>query len=221
MMVDLLVSDLDFTLTKISTLLGFMDYAILEGIISQETADRKNELLEKTKNGKMSYIEGVAAFNALFASSISGLHAEKIAAAVNSFFSPTHFRDFAIKMKKPVRHIIVSATPYIISSKYASELGAELIAPRLEVLDGAFTGRFSYEIFSMDSKSTALRNRGIYSMDVAIGDSMQDLSFLEMAEHPIAVYPKQDLKKIAELKGIPVVYDDNKLLKIIELISRA
>ncbi|MBK5285573.1 MAG: HAD-IB family hydrolase [Bacteroidia bacterium] len=81
--------------------------------------------------------------------------------------------------------VIVSASLEYYLSDWCKSVGADLIATRLEIIDGKITGNFSGK--NCYGKEKAIRIREKYSLDsfdkiVAYGDSIGDKEMLELAD---------------------------------------
>lgn len=77
-----------------------------------------------------------------------------------------------------------------------------VLAVRVAIENGVATDCLG-EITSGPGKARALREVLKAPLDVSFGNSMFDLEMLELARHPFAVNPNDDLRKIAEQRGWP------------------
>jgi len=77
-----------------------------------------------------------------------------------------------------------------------------VLAVRVAIENGVATDHLG-EITSGPGKARALRGVLKAPLDVSFGNSMFDLEMLELARHPFAVNPNDDLRKIAEQRGWP------------------
>lgn len=77
-----------------------------------------------------------------------------------------------------------------------------VLAVRVAIENGVATDRLG-EITSGPGKARALREVLKAPLDVSFGNSMFDLEMLELARHPFAVNPNDDLREIAEQRGWP------------------
>lgn len=77
-----------------------------------------------------------------------------------------------------------------------------VLAVRVAIENGVATDRLG-EITSGPGKARALREVLKAPLEVSFGNSMFDLEMLELARHPFAVNPNDDLRKIAEQRGWP------------------
>lgn len=77
-----------------------------------------------------------------------------------------------------------------------------VLAVRVAIENGLATDRLG-EITSGPGKARALREVLKKPLDVSFGNSMFDLEMLELARHPFAVNPNDDLRKIAEQRRWP------------------
>jgi HAD superfamily hydrolase (TIGR01490 family) len=111
--------------------------------------------------------------------------------------------------------VLTTATNRYITELTAAELGIEhLIATECELgPDGAFTGRTTGTLNMREGKRVRLeawlagRGRQLAEFESsAYSDSMNDLTLLEMADHPHAVHPDPRLAVIAAQRGWPVLH---------------
>ena len=77
-----------------------------------------------------------------------------------------------------------------------------VLAVRVTIENGIATDRLG-EITSGPGKARALREVLKSPLDVSFGNSMFDLEMLELARHPFAVNPNDDLRNIAKQRGWP------------------
>jgi len=106
--------------------------------------------------------------------------------------------------------VIVSASGTEVVDPIGAMLGADdVVASRLEVVDGKYTGEISYYVYA-DEKARAIRDlaeeRGYDLAECyAYSDSVTDVPMLEAVGHPHAVNPDRELRKVAAAKGWPVL----------------
>jgi HAD superfamily hydrolase (TIGR01490 family) len=106
--------------------------------------------------------------------------------------------------------IIVSTSGQEMVGPIGDLLGAsEVIATRMEVADGRYTGRIEFWAYG-EAKATGVRElaarRGYRLRDCyAYSDSVTDLPMLEAVGHPRAVNPDRALRKIARERHWPVL----------------
>lgn len=105
--------------------------------------------------------------------------------------------------------MLVSSGPQPMMKTIARALDVEhAIGTRFEMQDSRYTGRSLKPICIDQYKAILakehLQNLGIlvdYDSSYAYADSTSDLSLLEMAGNPVAVYPGEQLKQIAIQRG--------------------
>jgi HAD superfamily hydrolase (TIGR01490 family) len=111
--------------------------------------------------------------------------------------------------------MLVSSGPQPMLKTIAHSLGVEhAIGTRFEMQDGHYTGRSLRPVCIDQYKAILakehLQNLGIpvdYDSSYAYADSTSDLSLLEMAGNPVAVYPGEQLKQIATQRGWQIIPD--------------
>lgn len=105
--------------------------------------------------------------------------------------------------------VLVSSGPTPLIQRIARSLGTEhAIGTRLEVKDGLYTGRSLRPIcidqYKASMSKAYLNERGIlidFAACHSYADSISDLEMLEMAGHPVAVYPDNSLLQHALERG--------------------
>jgi HAD superfamily hydrolase (TIGR01490 family) len=106
--------------------------------------------------------------------------------------------------------VIVSTSGHEVVAPIGALLGAEsVIATRLSVADGRYTGEFDLYAYG-EAKARQVRElaseRG-YSLPhcYAYSDSVTDLPMLEVVGNPRVVNPDRALRRVAERRGWPVL----------------
>jgi len=100
-------------------------------------------------------------------------------------------------------HAAQGAQVYIASSvvepiiePFAKRVGAQLIGTPVEYTNGHV--RVAGDLVAQERKiEKVLSQLGIDRVDFAYGDTAQDIPLLEHADHPVAVYPDENLKAAA------------------------
>ena len=104
-------------------------------------------------------------------------------------------------------HAAEGARVYIASSviepmiePFARRIGTQMIGTPVEYADGRV--QVAGELVAQERKIEKVLSRlGVERVDVAYGDTEQDIPLLEHADHPVAVYPDDALKAIALRRG--------------------
>ncbi len=104
-------------------------------------------------------------------------------------------------------HREAGAQVYIASSVYepgvvafARRIGAEAIGTPVEFVDGHV--RIAGELVADEKKIEQVLSRlGVERVDYAYGDTVLDIPLLEHADHPVAVYPDEKLRAVAQERG--------------------
>jgi phosphoserine phosphatase len=104
-------------------------------------------------------------------------------------------------------HASQGAQVYIASSvvepliePFARRVGAQTIGTPVEYVNGNV--RVAGELVAQERKIEQVLTRlGVERVDFAYGDTIQDVPLLEHADHPVAVYPDEALKAVAEARG--------------------
>jgi len=104
-------------------------------------------------------------------------------------------------------HAAQGAQVYIASSvvepiiePFARRIGAQTIGTPVEYRNGNV--RVAGELVAQERKIEQVLSRlGVDRVDFAYGDTIQDVPLLEHADHPVAVYPDEALKTVAQARG--------------------
>ena len=104
-------------------------------------------------------------------------------------------------------HISQGAQVYIASSviepfiePFAKRIGAQTIGTPVEYADGRV--RVAGNLVAQERKiEKVLSQLGVERVDFAYGDTEQDIPLLEHARHPVAVYPDDALRAVAQERG--------------------
>jgi phosphoserine phosphatase len=104
-------------------------------------------------------------------------------------------------------HAAQGAQVYIASSviepiiePFAKRIGAQTIGTPVEYVNGNV--RVAGELVAQERKIEQVLSRlGVDRVDFAYGDTAQDTPLLEHADHPVAVYPDEALKAVAQARS--------------------
>ena len=104
-------------------------------------------------------------------------------------------------------HASQGARVYIASSviepiiePFARRIEAQTIGTPVEYVNGNV--RVAGELVAQERKIEQVLSRlGVDRVDFAYGDTVQDVPLLEHADHPVAVYPDDALKAVAQSRG--------------------
>lgn len=113
-------------------------------------------------------------------------------------------------------HVSQGARVYIASSvveplivPFADRIGAQTIGTPVEYNNGRV--RVAGNLVAAERKIEQVLSRlGVDRVDMAYGDTMQDIPLLEHADHPVAVYPDETLKATALERRWEIIGDTPK-----------
>jgi phosphoserine phosphatase len=95
---------------------------------------------------------------------------------------------------------IASSVVEPIIEPFARRIGAQTIGTPVEYVNGNV--RVKGELVAQERKIEQVLSRlGVDRVDFAYGDTIQDVPLLEHADHPVAVYPDEALKAVAQARG--------------------
>lgn len=109
--------------------------------------------------------------------------------------------------------VLVSAGPTPLTERIAAELGADMAIGTLPLQrDGHYTGAVDGEVCIDENKATLVRKvltaRKVeidFKASTAYADGGTDLELLEMVGNPVAFFPDEFLKPIAQKRGWKVI----------------
>ena len=109
------------------------------------------------------------------------------------------------------QHVEQGAQVYIASSVYqpaveafARKISAQAIGTPVEFVDGQV--RIATELVASEKKIEQVLSRlGVERVDFAYGDSALDIPLLEHADHPVAVYPEDKLRAVAQERDWEII----------------
>jgi HAD superfamily hydrolase (TIGR01490 family) len=106
--------------------------------------------------------------------------------------------------------VIVSTSGTEVVEPIGELLGVDdVIASRLEIVDGRYTGEIDYYAFAQEKAAAivALATERGYDLEqcFAYSDSITDVPMLEVVGHPHAVNPDKDLRRLAAARGWPIL----------------
>ncbi len=91
-------------------------------------------------------------------------------------------------------------------ARFAARMGAKGLGTEIRFENGQMT--LAEPIAHGQDKADKIRKRlGVERIDVAYGDTSADIPMLEMAHHPVAVYPDDTLKAVAQERGWEIFGD--------------
>lgn len=91
-------------------------------------------------------------------------------------------------------------------AQFAARLGAKGLGTNIRFENGRML--LAEAVAHGDEKVEMIKNRlGVERIDVAYGDTSADIPMLEMADHPVAVYPDDKLKAVALERGWEIFGD--------------
>jgi phosphoserine phosphatase len=116
-------------------------------------------------------------------------------------------------VERLVKHREGGDKTYIASSvvepfiePFARRIGAQTIGTPTEIVNGRL--KMVSGLVANEKKIEQVLSRlAVDRVDVAYGDTILDVPMLDHAEHPVAVYPDEKLKKIAQKRGWEILGD--------------
>ncbi|GAB3245200.1 HAD family hydrolase [Nocardioides dilutus] len=106
--------------------------------------------------------------------------------------------------------VIVSTSGTEVVEPIGAMLGADIVvASRLEVVDGKYTGQIEYYAYAEEKARAIVELAELRGYDLdecyAYSDSVTDVPMLEVVGHAHVVNPDKELRRVAVAKGWPVL----------------
>lgn len=136
---------------------------------------------------------------------------EHYATHVRRFVFPATPRLLASLRAQGRERVLITATNEAIARPFFAEAGLDaLIATRLELVDGRYTGRIVEPYCWRELKAGYMRDylepKGLTLADASYwGDSINDVGALERVGFPVVANPSADLRRIAGERSWPIV----------------
>lgn len=95
-----------------------------------------------------------------------------------------------------------------VTEAFAARVGGKGLGTEVKFEDGRFL--LAEEIVHGPHKLAKIKEKlGVERVDVAYGDTAADIPMLEIADHPVAVYPDETLKAVAIERGWEIFGERN------------
>jgi HAD superfamily hydrolase (TIGR01490 family) len=209
--------DLDKTVIAKASLIAFSRAFYREGLVSRRSLARGlwSQVLFLRFGARAKTLERLRLRTLALTAGWEQERVKRIVAdTLNQVAGPITYReavDLIAEHKEAGRRVyIVSAAPEEIVEPLAEYLGAEgAIASRAVVNAGRYTGQLQQYAYGPQKAATMRQLAESDSLDLteswAYSDSATDLPMLEAVGHPVAVNPDRALRRIAQMRGWPVL----------------
>jgi HAD superfamily hydrolase (TIGR01490 family) len=209
--------DLDKTVIAKASLIAFSRAFYREGLVSRRSLARGlwSQVLFLRFGARAKTLERLRLRTLALTAGWEQERVKRIVAdTLNQVAGPITYReavDLIAEHKEAGRRVyIVSAAPEEIVEPLARYLGAEgAIASQAVVNAGRYTGQLLQYAYGPQKAATmrqlAERDRLDLNESWAYSDSATDLPMLEAVGHPVAVNPDRALRRIAQMRGWPVL----------------
>jgi phosphoserine phosphatase len=201
------VFDCDGTLWGGDSGYGFLAWSLNEGLVSRSTSDWIDMRYRAYRAGNVSEEAICGEMVQIYA----GLREEELRAAaaryVDLFVRARIFPEMASLVaglrKAGVDLWAVSSTCRWVIAEGVRDFGIpenHILAAGVRVVDGAITSEI-VDVPTGPAKAAALRRAGLTTPDAAFGNSLHDLSMLEMSRFPFPVNPSPALQQASKNRG--------------------
>ncbi|MFH2103961.1 MAG: haloacid dehalogenase-like hydrolase [Chloroflexota bacterium] len=106
--------------------------------------------------------------------------------------------------KRGAQVTIASSIVEPMAIAFAARFGAQAIATPVEFKNGQV--QLATDLVASERKIEQVLSRlGVERVDFAYGDTVLDIPLMEHADHPVAVYPDDKLRAVAEERGWEII----------------
>ncbi len=214
------VFDVDGTIFRSSLLVELTDALVQEGIFPPQVRDAYNSYYQRWLDRQGPYGDYIQAVIDEFEKNAQGVRMKdflRVAGHVGSFHRNRTYRytrDLVAELKKKKYYLLaISGSPKVVVDVFAKYLGFDKIYARMQEVDkkNRLTGRTMHEGLINDKAQILLRaveHEGLSLRNsIGVGDTMSDVSFLEMVTKPICFNPNRELYDYAKKKGWKIVVE--------------
>ena len=171
----------------------------------------------KNRNSIDAYHRYEAEMVSVFQEALVDIPVKAYHSAVNAVFASykdqvyTYTRGLISELKQAGYLIFaISGSPQDILEKIGDHYGFDdVVGPRYEQIDGAFTGQITLAHTRKGEilQELVTKHNASWQDSIAVGDSPSDIAMLELVEKPIAFNPTDDLYELALEKKWPIIVE--------------
>lgn len=200
--------DIDGVIYGKEVFLALAQHAVKSGWLSPTVLLGLLNPLKQSDFGKNIKSEKANQFLETVASALQGKDFDGICTGVVSFFmeNKTHFYSYfeiiLPKLKESHDIYIVTTNAQFVAKPLVDIFGLSgYISSEFEVVNGLFTGKVSKSLANGKSEVQIILQKYGQAGSIAVGDSENDISMLELVACPICINPSETLEKYALDKG--------------------
>lgn len=208
--------DIDGTIYGKSVFLLLAKYAIQKGWISPAVWINLLNPLKKSDFGKTMKSDKANKFLELVAKQLTGKSFQEICAGVVEFFIENkvnfypYFEKVLPKLKDSHDIYIITTNAQFVAKPLVDVFGlAGYISSEFEVVNGVFSGKVAKSLANGKFEVSEILKKYGKEGSIAVGDSENDISMLELVEFPICINPSDILKEYAEKQGWDITTSDD------------
>ncbi len=223
------IFDIDGTVFRSSLLIEVVNMLIERKVFpaeAQEIFNEEHKLWLDRKGGYEDYIMTVVH---AFQKYLKGVHYSDFMDTVDAVLARhndqvyKYTRDLLKKLKKDGYYLLaISQSPLSILSKFGEHMGFDKVYGRIYETgpESRFTGKVIDEHLIMNKSNIvhrAVEKEGLTLKEsIGVGDTEDDISFLDMVENPICFNPNAALYRYARIKKWKVVVERKNVIYDIE-----
>ena len=213
------VFDIDGTLVRWQLYHAITDKLGKLGYLPAGSIERLHNMRMEWKNRNSidAYHRYEAEMVSVFQDALSNIPIDAYGVAVDAVFTTykdqvyTYTRGLIVELKQAGYLIFaISGSPQEILEKIGDHYGFdEVVGPRYEQTNGAFTGQITLTHTRKGEILQELveKHGASWHDSIAVGDSPSDIAMLELVEKPIAFNPTGDLYELALEKQWPIIVE--------------
>lgn len=225
---NLALFDLDKTIYKNHSFFELAKYEVDRGRVSQETWEDIQKLLELYETGKKPYSETANHLLKTYANSLKGLNEEDLYSDTLEYFqlNEENFFDY---FGETVQLLGDKYDLYIVTTnaQYIARAVCEIygldgfISSQFGVKNEKFTGEVEDSLADGKHMVSSLLEKYGFENSIAVGDSENDISMLELVEYPICINSSEALESHAKKNRWRIVSGETMADVIQEILEQS
>ena len=187
------------------------------GLIPPSVLDEILSLIATYKSGKLAYVDLIAKWNEIWATSLTGISIKQLkdtdrdinqqeAKRIRPFFKGLLG---TLIPRTDTKIILVTGEPTPVAQSFAAAINIQdIIGTELGIdQNNCLTGKVTKGLFDPQDKVDAIFATGIQPDQIlaAFGDSISDAGMLKLAKHPFCVCPSQELKALGRTNNWHII----------------
>ena len=206
--------DLDKTIYDSHSFFAVARAMVVAGKASEHFWSLTQELLQAHKSGATSYQDTANKLLEAFASELRGQSYAELLTDAQNFFSEhennfyPYFAQILPELQKTHAVFLVTTNVQFVAEAVVRKYGLQgYISTELEIVDGILTGKVARSLANGKEMVRDLLDTYGRKDSLAVGDSANDISMLELVDNPLCINPDAELRAHAEKNGWKIFSD--------------